>query len=343
MITPILYDLTDRERMLLEAVIEEYIASYRPVGSSLLHSKYRLPYSTATIRQDLANLESRGLLTHPYTSSGRVPTDLGYRYYVDVILHSSNTMKQWDDQLIEELEDMSENIDSLMSATAAMLAKVTSLFGVVMISNVEQSILTDIELISLSSDRVMMVLAMKSGMIKSVTLNLEVSVTPDQLQPIKSILKERLAGLSLEEIQRTINQRLADVDIVQHEIIQVLLEHSQDHFSIAGNIMLYTSPTNSLLKNPEFLEVETLQKTIMALDPSYIKRYLLDHIGPEKEYTYIGTENNDILLNHCSLLASRFDSNQLSGQIALLGPTRLPYKEVKYILDLFVDFLPTMC
>lgn len=81
----------------------------------------------------------------------------------------------------------------------------------------------------------------------------------------------------------------------------------------------------------------------MALDPSYIKRYLLDHIGPEKEYTYIGTENNDILLNHCSLLASRFDSNQLSGQIALLGPTRLPYKEVKYILDLFVDFLPTMC
>lgn len=174
MITPILYDLTDRERMLLEAVIEEYIASYRPVGSSLLHSKYRLPYSTATIRQDLANLESRGLLTHPYTSSGRVPTDLGYRYYVDVILHSSNTLKQWDDQLIEELEDMSENIDSLMSATAAMLAKVTSLFGVVMISNVEQSILTDIELISLSSDRVMMVLAMKSGMIKSVTLNLEV-------------------------------------------------------------------------------------------------------------------------------------------------------------------------
>ncbi|GEM_PF-274904 len=332
-------DLTERDCAILKATIEDYIDNYHPIGSQFLKRRHRFPFSPATIRNSLAKLESLGLLTHVHTSSGRIPTDAGYRFYVDALIEDTSLPSNVYNDVINELTKVANNVDELMQATAEMLAKLSHLFGVVVVSDVEQSILTDIELVPLASDRVMMVLAMTSGLIRSVVLNLEVSVDNDQLSLVTSILKERLIGLTLGEIQNTFEERLHGTDVYDHEIIQILLQHPHNHFSIEEERMIYTSPYNHLLSYPEFQEIEVLRKTLTALDNHYFVQFLSTHTGPGTEYTLIGEETEDALLKHCSVLTARFSIEEITGQLAVLGPTRLPYNQVKSILGNITEIL----
>jgi len=332
-------DLTERDCAILKATIEDYIDNYHPIGSQFLKRRHMFPFSPATIRNSLAKLESLGLLTHVHTSSGRIPTDAGYRFYVDTLIEHTSLPSNIYNNVINELTKVANNVDELMQATAEMLAKLSHLFGVVVVSDVEQSRLTDIELVPLASDRVMMVLAMTSGLIRSVVLNLEISVDNKQLSLVTSILKERLVGLSLGEIQNTFRERLHDTDVYDHEIIQILLRHPRSHFSIEEERMVYTSPYNQLLSYPEFQEVEVLRNTLTALDSHYFVQFLSTHTGPGTEYTLIGEETEDDLLKHCSVLTARFSIDEITGQLAVLGPTRLPYNQVKSILGNFAEIL----
>jgi len=238
---------------------------------------------------------------------------------------------------------MTSNIDDLMQATAILLSKVSRLFGFVMISEVNKSILTDIELISLSSDRVMVVLAMKTGLIRSIVLELKVVVNQNELDSITAILKECLLGLSLDEIQKTIHFRVCGSDVFDHEIIQVLINEPASHFSLAGNTLIYTSSFSELLNYPEFQEVTILQKTIKALEKRNIKQFIKSNVGSKKKYTFIGHETNNDLMDHFSILTSRFSSDLVTGQLAVLGPTRLRYQFVKRILEDFSKVLPNVC
>jgi heat-inducible transcriptional repressor len=283
------------------------------------------------------------MLTHTHTSSGRIPTDEGYRYYVDKLSDSEKMEGKLDEDTFKNLIKMTSNIDDLMQATAILLSKVSRLFGFVMISEVNKSILTDIELISLSSDRVMVVLAMKTGLIRSIVLELKVVVNQNELDSITAILKECLLGLSLDEIQKTIHLRVCGSDIFDHEIIQVLVNKPVSHFSLAGNTLIYTSSYSELLNYPEFQEVTILQKTIKALEKRNIKQFIKSNVGSEKKYTFIGHETNNDLMDHFSILTSRFNSDLVTGQLAVLGPTRIRYQFVKRILEDFSKVLPNVC
>jgi len=335
--------LSEREHLVLMTTIEDYIEVNHPVGSNFLKKRHLFSFSPATIRNTLACLESKGMLTHTHTSSGRIPTDEGYRYYVDQLSGSEKMEGKLDENTFENLIQMTSNIDDLMQATATLLSKVSRLFGFVMISEVNKSILTDIELISLSSDRVMVVLAMKTGLIRSIVLELKVVVNQNELDSITAILKECLLGLSLDEIQKTIHLRVCGSDVFDHEIIQVLINEPASHFSLAGNTLIYTSSYSELLNYPEFQEVTILQKTIKALEKRNIKQFIKSNVGSKKKYTFIGHETNNDLMDHFSILTSRFSSDLVTGQLAVLGPTRIRYQFVKRILEDFSKVLPNVC
>ncbi|MFH1851745.1 MAG: heat-inducible transcriptional repressor HrcA [Candidatus Neomarinimicrobiota bacterium] len=335
--------LTEREQLVLKITVENYIELMRPVSSNFIRSRHLPTLSPATIRNTLAQLEQYGLLSHMYTSSGRVPTDAGYRYYVDQLLKIDSIPGNLDDQLNRLLTSVSNNVDELMQAVAGMLSQVSRLFGLVLIGRYQESILSDIELVPLASDRIMMVLAMKSGLVRSIVLNLNVSVLRDVLDVVISVLKERLLGLTLKEIQNTIDDRLRDSDIYGHELIQVLINDPALHFSITQNKIIYQSTLIPLLEHPEFQDVEILQRTIAGLDTQRMIGYLANQIGDQPNNILIGHENSDVYLDHCSLVSTRFDSANLMGQLVILGPTRLPYKHVQLILKQFAEILPDVC
>ena len=335
--------LNERESNILRIVIEEYIAVNQPVASNNIKLKYNIPFSPATIRNILARLEYFGFLSHAHTSSGRIPTDLGYRYYVDQVINHDEVKTGLFEDVQEQLLSVSANVDELMQGTALILAKVSGLFGVVIISEVRKSILTEIELVSLSSDKLMMVIALKSGLLKSLVLNLDISVSPSDINIVNRILRERLIGLSVDEIQASITDLLKNNNVPKHEIIQIIFQHPQLPFQLNRNNQLYMSSYKGLLSYPEFQKYETLQKTISGLDEKHIKHILSNNVLEKNMLTIIGNESENDLLNHCSIIASGFDSDSITGKLGIFGPTRIPYKNIIRILKEFVEIMPNVC
>ena len=335
--------LNERESNILRIVIEEYIAVNQPVASNNIKLKYNIPFSPATIRNILARLEYFGFLSHAHTSSGRIPTDLGYRYYVDQVINHDEVKTGLFEDVQEQLLSVSANVDELMQGTALILAKVSGLFGVVIISEVRKSILTEIELVSLSSDKLMMVIALKSGLLKSLVLNLDISVSPSDITIVNRILRERLIGLSVDEIQASITDLLKSNNVPKHEIIQIIFQHPQLPFQLNRNNQLYMSSYKGLLSYPEFQKYETLQKTISGLDEKHIKHILSNNVLEKNMLTIIGNESENDLLNHCSIIASGFDSDSITGKLGIFGPTRIPYKNIIRILKEFVEIMPNVC
>ena len=331
--------LNDRENLILKTTIEDFISSGLPISSQKLYQRYFHSISPATIRNTLAALEKKGLLKHIHTSSGRLPTDSGYRYYVDTLIQDNTSIIDEYDNVSNSLSAVADNLEDLLQATALMLGKISRLFGVVMVSHQQRSILTDIELVQMASDRIMVVLALKSGFIRSVVLNLDLAIKDSVLEIINQALKDRLLGLSLDEIQDTILDRMRETDVYDHEIVQVLIQNSDKHFVISGDKLIYTSSFSQLLDYPEFHEIEKL-RTLMALfNEESLEGYFDKYLIADSENILIGKEMGDSNFTDCSIVTNPFGNENIRGQMAILGPTRLPYEQIKTILTNFTEII----
>ena len=331
--------LNQREKEILKKTIEDYISFGTPISSQSLHNNYFNQLSAATIRNSLAKLEQTGMLKSIHTSSGKVPTDNGYRYYVDSLIAENTSTIQEYDNIAQKLSDASDNLEDLLQATAYMLGKISRLFSMVIISKQQKNILNEIELLHLSSERIMLVLGLDSGFIRSIVLNLNITIDSSSLKFINEALKDRLLGLSLDEIQLSIKERLKESQYFDHEIVQILVQDPNKHFKISGEKLLYTSPFYQLLDYPEFHEINKL-KTLMSYihDKSmeeYFNKYLLD--GGNS--IIIGKEIGDSNFNNCSIISEPFENNNINGQMLVLGPKRIPYKNIKRILTNFTDII----
>ena len=333
------HNLTDREAAILTAVIEGYIDNGMPVSSGFIKDSYQLNVSPATIRNEMASLEEKGFLTHLHTSGGRVPTDIGYRFYISR-LNSVHTMDiPLGHDMRNELLTISNNLDELLEATADMLAKISSMFGVVTISGYQQSKLTDIELVPIQGDRIMFVLALDTGLVKSIVLNLDIHINSKRIQNITQLLKDRLIGLTLKEIQSTMKHRLNDAEMYDHELVQILINERYSYFTIDSNNKIYTSSTNVLLDQPEFQDLTSYQRVLPVLEKPFLNHHFKENFHLNSNNTLIGTENGDIRLEDCAIITTQFDSGMMQGRIGLIGPKRVPYFSLKALLEKFTEIV----
>ena len=331
--------LNDREATILTAIIEEYIESGTPVSSGYIKKYCGLNLSPATIRAVMASLEQKGLLTHFHTSGGRVPTDAGYRFYVNDTHEIIASYDPFSDNIKNELLTIVNDVDELLNATVLMLSKVSRMFGVISVSGYQRSILTDIELVLLEGNRVMLVLALDTGLVKSIVLNLDLVIQPNLVTKITQVLKDRLIGYSLKEIQSTIRVRLNDLEIYSHELVQVLVNDSEKYFDLNKNESIYTSSYDILLEQPEFQNLTSFQRLLPALDKAYLNQHFQENFNAHSSHTLIGTENEDELLNDCSIITTEFNSEIIKGRIGVLGPKRIPYLTVQSIIEKFAEII----
>ena len=337
------YSLTQRDKKVLKATIDEFITLNQPVGSKFLKEQYTFRFSSATIRNIFAKLESYNLLTHIYTSSGRTPTNQGYRYYVDKFDSklSSHFIQVYKNHF-KKLKSISSNVDLLMETTATLLSEITKLFGLVMLSGIENSVLIDIELVHISSERVLVVLALDSGLIKNIVLNLKCEIKKKEIDRIAVLLKEKLLGLTLNEINGSIKGRLKESEIYHHEIVQILIEHPSIKDTKGEEPVIYTSNIHELLKQPEFQEASTIRKTLEALDSEQFQSCFTS-FQDDDGFTLIGDENDFHLMDHCSIVSTPFKGEQLMGLIAIVGPTRIPYHQIKKTLNYLAEVMSHVC
>jgi len=331
--------LTQRENNILKKTIEDFISYGAPISSQRLHSCHFNQFSTATIRNSLANLEKIGMLKSIHRSSGKVPTDNGYRYYVDTLIAESSKTIQEYDNIAQKLSAASNNLEDLLQATAYMLGKISRLFGIVVISKHQKNILNEIELIHLSSDRIMLVLGLNSGFIRSIVLNLKVSIDDSLLKVINQGLKDRLLGLTLDEIQESIKERLKESQYFEHEIVQILVQDPIKHFVISGQKLVYTSSFHQLLDYPEFHEINKLKTLMSFFYEKSLEEYLNNYLSDDHNNVIIGKEIGDSNFRNCSIVSKPFENNNINGQMLVFGPKRLPYQNIKMILTNFTDII----
>ncbi len=325
-------NLTDREKQVLGNLINYYIASAGPVGSRVIANKFKMGVSPATIRNTLQDLEELGLVAQPHTSAGRVPTDLGYRVYVDYILKPEALSEAEQNVIKEEIFKEGRGIKELLGQTCRVLSEITHQLGVSSAPRFEEGILKRIELIPLSHERIMAVVVVESGLARSVIIEVETTISETSLLEVEQVLNERLAGLTLGKIRKTITDRLTDVPH-RGRLIKLIIDSKDQIWSAEGKGDVFVAGVDNLLQQPEFADVVKVSQLIKLLEDSSELREFLMKAKDEGLFITIGNESQWSQIMSCSLVTSSYSVGSISGTIGIIGPTRMPYSKLTSVVE----------
>jgi heat-inducible transcriptional repressor len=332
-------ELSDRERQVLEAVVRTYVDTAEPAGSRTVSRGFDLGISPATVRNTMSDLEAKGYLFHPHTSAGRVPTDQAYRFFVDRLMEPLAPSPAERASLERELERAgSSAVERLIVHATRVLSLISNELGVAVAPRLDTAVLEKLELIQVSSNKVLLVATIRGGVVRTVYVDLPIEVPPDTLVTVTVALNERLGGLSLTEIRRTLSARLRDSanDETGKEIINIFIQSGAELFDLRtlDASQLHLGPTSVLASQPEFGTGERLKSLIDLTD----QRDLLAAAVGKREHKgtiriTIGGENDQSALTDFTLVTAEYSVGGLRGVIGVIGPTRMPYEKVVTIVD----------
>jgi heat-inducible transcriptional repressor len=329
-------ELTDRERLVLDAVIQSFVETAEPAASRTLSRRFGLGVSPATIRNTMSDLEEKGYLFHPHTSAGRVPTDLAYRVYADALLRANLPEIETPDQAVlsEELSGTSNAIDSILRRAAQSLGVLTQELGVALGPQLDAARLQRVELVKLASDRLLMVLALERGVARSIYIELPIQIADDAIGSVAMVLNERLGGLSLREIRSTLAVRLRDAQTGANasELLNIFVEEGEQYFANAAksdDAAVVLGQPSLLAEHPEFATGDSMRQLLAFTEtPAHIAD-VLRRRSPQPGITItIGNEHGDPRLDRFTIVTAEYHFGSLSGVIGVIGPTRMPYKKV---------------
>ena len=298
--------LSDRRQRVLSALIEEYVARALPVGSRTLTERYQLGVSPATVRNELSVLEDGGYITQPHTSAGRIPTDFGYRAFVDNLLASDLA---GDDEryrpVVDQLRRSASELDALLEQTSSALTRLTDCLSIVLAPSVLNLHIKQLSLISLSPYRALVVLVTEDGQVFNRQMDFAEEVSPDELARVQRFLAEVMGGKSLQEIEDGLGEGMAEafrdplVRMALDEVLSCLQEGD-------------ASRTHRLEDDTVLLQI---------LDDAARQ-------GSGAPSVRIGRENDAAALAGVSVVASRYGRGASAGVVAVVGPTRMDYSKV---------------
>ena len=248
-------ELNDREKSILRSVIQQFIITASPVGSRNITKKYEMGVSAATVRNIMADLEESGYINHPHTSAGRVPTDKGYRYYVDSLMEIKS-LKSSDKGLINKsLKAEITETDEIFKITSTLLSTITNQLACVTYPDIESGIFEKLQIISLTSTKLMIVISIKSGLVKTITLEIKSTIKRIQLQSVQRIHNERLSGLRFSEIRKTFKDRFKDVDGKQKTVIRLFIDSVDKYLQTTGRMIILFLQVHVMLSNNPNLKI----------------------------------------------------------------------------------------
>ena len=329
--------LSDRERDVLEAVIRAYVETAEPAGSKSLATRFDLGVSSATIRNTMAELESKGYLTHPHTSAGRVPTDLAYRFFVDRIVQPATVTRRERARLEQEIWSGESAVERIVGNAARALGLLAHELGIASVPQLVNATLERLDLIQVSSNKVLMVATIRSGIVRTVYVDLPGEVPEDTLGTLQSILNERLTGLSFEEIRGSLGARLQDAaDPNTQETLNIFIESGGGLFApeAAEPEAVLLGQTSVLAAQPEFSTGEQLKGLIELTEQRELLARVLGHRAAEGGLRVtIGGEHLSDELSDFTVVTSEYRVGGLKGVVGVMGPTRMPYEKIIAIVD----------
>ena len=336
-------ELDPRARQVLGAVIREYIATAEPVASTQLVRGYRLDVSPATVRNELAALEEAGLLTHPHTSAGRVPTDLGYRYFIETLMPRPSLGAAEQVTVSHQFQQALQDTAAWLRVAASSLARLTAEASIVTPPAGNRTTLRHVEVVPIHERRVLLVAVVDGGGVRQRVLELGTSTTPEQLRRLSSRLTESLGGATATKAHAAVAaENDAEADITR-ALARILEEYDT---SLSREV--YVDGFQNILAKPEFAESDRSRAMLSLFeDHTRLSEILPQGLGDGEVHITIGREHRHESLQDCSLVIGRYgESGDVVGFVGVVGPTRMDYARsigaVRYVGSLMSDLVRVM-
>lgn len=325
--------LSERELRVLEAVVQTYIETAEPAGSQTIARRFGLGVSPATIRNVMGELERQGFLFHPHTSAGRVPTERAYRLYVDSLMRSSRRPSASERQALEsEIEGSRSTLDEILRRAAQVLGVLTQELGVAVSPAFNELVLERLELIPVSSERLLLVFNLRGGVVRTIFVQVSsVPMAAPSVQRVAQLLNERLGGLRLGEIRQSLLERLRDADVApgQRELLNIFIAERDDIFDLSKDASAVVLGSAQMLADqPEFASNAAMRGLLELTERRDLLRQALDSRRRNGLSITIGGENLDPRLSDFTLVTSSYQAGDLKGVIGVMGPTRMPYEKI---------------
>jgi len=324
-------ELTERQLRVLDAVVQSYIETAEPAGSQMIARRYGIGVSPATVRNIMSELEEMGFLFHRHTSSGRIPTDRAYRTYVDRVMHSSAPSNDERLALKAELHGRISALEEVLRRAAQVLGVLTQELGVAVAPVLDSVVLERVELVPVASDRMLLVLNLRSGVVRTIFVRVPGQMAPESMHRMSQLLNERLAGHTLKEIRASLGDRLRDAHAAggSRELLDIFIAEGEDIFSLpvdAGGVLLGSA--QMLADQPEFASNVRMRELLELTERRDLLREALHARRSAGLSITIGGENHDARFSDLTLVTSSYSKGGLTGVIGVIGPTRMPYDKI---------------
>jgi heat-inducible transcriptional repressor len=333
-------ELTDRRQAVLGLVVRQYIATATPVGSRTIVEQYGLGISSATIRNEMAYLEEQGYLTHPHTSAGRVPTEKGYRYFVERLMGEAELPLAEQRTIRHQFHQAHLGLEQWMKLAAAILARTAHSTSLVAAPTVAQCRFKHLELIAGYGSRALLVLVLSEGMVKRQMLTLADPMAQEELTQVANRLNDHFTGLGADQIA-TSSYQLTPLEEQIANLVIEMMEEAEARSS--GEI--YRDGLMNIFRQPEFSEMENVRQIIRILEKqSLLEAILAEVLNSSGVQVIIGGEGRWHELSECSVVLAPYgEAGRAVGALGVLGPMRMRYgraiSTVRYVADLLSDLI----
>jgi heat-inducible transcriptional repressor len=327
--------LSERSQKILEAIIEEYIATAQPVGSKALTQNLGIKLSPASVRNVMAELEELGYLSSPHTSAGRIPTEKGYRFYVDSLVRLNALDERQKGQIEQQYQQQGLQMSDMLREASRTLSAVCHYTGLVMVPRLKTTIFRHIEFVKLSPRQVLAVFVTQSGLVQNKLIDVDEDLRPRDLEKITNYLNQTMNGLSIQEVRARILTEMAHEKALFDHLLRRAFALSSAALvdETSGEVII--EGTSHFLEQPEFSDLPRMKRIVQTFEQKSILVDLLDRgIGAKGVQVVIGSETAYSELADCSLITAAYSGKRGTlGTLGVIGPYRMPYSTIIPIVD----------
>ena len=318
--------MEQRKQEILKAVVREFTVTALPVGSRALVSRHFLNLSSATVRNELSELADLGYLIQPHTSAGRIPTDRGYRYFVDFLMELEPVPQQVASYIRAELSTAPADLQALVERVATTVAAVTQNAAVASLPHGPQARIKHVDLVSLEPTEVLVILVVEGNLIRQQVISVSTPVDQTELSRLANKLNRELVGKDRDDLAPRIKRLTSGLETE----IATRLAHTLELFEQGTETLVLHDGVRNLLKQPEFAEASRLHQVLEVLEETrYLATLLQDLVGDSDTQIVIGSENQATQLRSCTLVLTTYGpSRRIRGVLGVVGPTRMAYGQV---------------
>ena len=336
-------ELTERKKKVLRCVVDLYIRTAEPVGSKAITELPDMNYSSATIRNEMADLTTMGFLEQPHTSAGRIPSAAGYRLYVDELMLDYRLSMDETKSISTAIEEKMQQVDKMVEKVAKLVSQATDLPAISVASRYGSATVSRFELILAGSGSVILVMMLSSEEVVNKLIKLPVNVTESDLKILSAVLNATMTGLTVDGFTAELLERVMSAAGAAASLVPIIMEFSTETLNRQGSTNMAVAGQMRILGHPEYRDVDKAQRLMSSLDEEALANLPAVMQNQHGTKVLVGPENVSQELKDTSVVMTKFDiGDGMQGMIGVVGPTRMDYAKVTARLSYFAESLSKM-